>query len=375
MERALRLARKGAGWVNPNPMVGAVLVKDGQVIGEGFHEFFGGPHAEVHAIKNATGSPEGATLYVTMEPCSHYGKTPPCTDLIVSGKLAKVVIGMQDPNPAVNGTGIEYLRSHGIEVVQGVKEAECKVLNEAFIKHISTGMPFVVLKTAMTLDGKIATVSNASRWITGDASRKLVHRMRQELSAVLVGVDTVIYDNPLLNIRLRGRSWKNPLKVIADTRARIPLDAAVLTNDPQLTIVATTDLSEPAKRKDLERLGVQVLMCPVRNGVVDLEYLLKALGTMGVDSVMIEGGSTLAYSALQNGLVDKVVSFIAPKILGGKKAPTPVGGEGIGTMEEALQLRDLSVRKVGEDLMVTGYPLKGPRVESRGQSAEGRGQK
>jgi diaminohydroxyphosphoribosylaminopyrimidine deaminase/5-amino-6-(5-phosphoribosylamino)uracil reductase len=358
MERALRLARKGAGWVNPNPMVGAVLVREGRIIGEGFHEYFGGPHAEVNALSGSAEDPEGATLYVTMEPCSHYGKTPPCVDRIVTSRLARVVIGMQDPNPEVNGKGIEYLESHGIRVDTGLLEEECRILNERFIKYITTGMPFVVLKTAMTLDGKTATVTNASRWITGEGSRRLVHHLRQELSAVMVGADTVIHDNPLLNIRLKGKTWKNPLKVIADTRARIPLEAAVLQNDPQLTILAVAATADPAKRKQVERLGAQVVVCPLRNHHVDLEFLLHSLGTMGIDSVMIEGGSMLAFSALLEKLVDKVVTFVAPKILGGKEAPTPVGGDGIATMEQALRLRALKVRKVGDDLMVTGYPEK-----------------
>jgi diaminohydroxyphosphoribosylaminopyrimidine deaminase / 5-amino-6-(5-phosphoribosylamino)uracil reductase len=358
MERALRLARKGAGWVNPNPMVGALLVKEGRIIGEGFHEFFGGPHAEVNAISHATESPEGSTLYVTLEPCAHHGKTPPCAELIVEKKIARVVVGMKDPNPEVYGKGIGYLRAHGAEVETGVSEDKCRALNEAFSKYIVTGLPFVVLKTAMTFDGKIATVTNASRWITGEESRKLVHRMRQEFSAVLTGVNTVIYDNPLLNIRLRGGRFKNPLKVIADTTARIPLDAAVLTNDPQLSIVATTPKSDPEKRKALERMGVQVLLCPERNGYTDLDFVMRALGAMGVSSLMIEGGSTITFSALQAGLVDKVVSFVAPKILGGEKAPTPVGGAGFAAMEEAIMLKDMEVKRIGDDLMLTGNVSK-----------------
>jgi len=389
MRRAMTLAHRGAGWVNPNPMVGAVLVKEGRIIGEGFHEYFGGPHAEVNALMNllySSGS-EGlvnadatvkqirelpgamngllkdTTLYVTLEPCTHQGKTPPCTDLIVECGIRSVVIGMEDPNPLVNGKGVAFLRAHGIQVTVGVLEAAVRSLNEVFIKFITEKIPFVVLKTAMTLDGKIATVTNASRWITGEASRKMVHRMRQQFSAVMVGVDTVFFDNPQLNIRLNAGkggistsplSWKNPLKIITDTRARIPIDATVLQVDPQLTVVATTALAPAAKLREIERTGAQVLVCPQKDNMVDLHFLIQSLGLMEVDSVMIEGGSTLAFSALKEGLVDKVVSFIAPKILGGKEAPGAVGGAGITTMEEAISLSEMRFRKIGEDLLVEG---------------------
>ena len=261
---------------------------------------------------------------------------------------------MTDPNPLVNGRGISILESHGIVVETGVMEAQNMRLNEVFNKFIRTNLPFVVLKSAMTLDGKIATVTNASRWITGEPSRRMVHRMRQQLGAVMVGVDTVLFDDPLLNIRLKG-TWKNPLKVIADTHGRIPPEAKVLTNDPQLAIVATTKLADKEKLKAIERMGGQVLLCPVKNGRVDLGFVMRSLGAMEIDSVMIEGGSTISFSALQEGIVDKVVSFIAPKIIGGSGAPTPVGGKGISTMEDAIGLRNLKTTKVGEDIMVEGW--------------------
>ncbi len=357
MRRALALAKRGAGWVNPNPMVGAVLVKNGRIIGEGFHEFFGGPHAEVNAIRAAESSSqhvEGSILYVTLEPCAHDGKTPPCANLIAEKKIAGVVIGITDPNPLVNGQGIRFLQSRGIEVETGVMEQQTRELNEIFIKYIHTTLPFVVLKSAMTLDGKIATVTNASRWITGELSRKMVHRMRQQLSAVMVGVDTVIFDDPMLNIRMKG-AWKNPLKVIADTHGRIPLEAKVLANDPQLAIVAASELADRNKLKNIERKGAQVLICPLKNDRVDLAFVMKSLGSMGIDSVMIEGGSTIAFSALQEGLVDKVVSFIAPKILGGVNAPTAVGGTGISSMDDAIGLENMRTRKIGQDLMLEAW--------------------
>jgi diaminohydroxyphosphoribosylaminopyrimidine deaminase / 5-amino-6-(5-phosphoribosylamino)uracil reductase len=355
MKRAVALAKKGAGWVNPNPMVGAVLVKDDRIIGEGFHEYFGGNHAEVNALDGiSTGSASGSTLYVTLEPCTHLGKTPPCANLIVEKKIARVVIGMADPNPLVNGQGIAFLQSKGIRTDVGLMEPQVMEMNEVFIKFIRTGHPFVLLKSAMTLDGKIATVTNASRWITGEPSRKMVHHLRQQLSAVMVGVNTVIFDDPLLNIRLKG-TWKNPLKVIADTHGRIAVGSNVLKNDPQLAIVATTKLADPQKLKNIERMGVQVLMCPVKDKKVDLGFVVQSLGNMGIDSIMIEGGSTLAFSALQEGIVDKIINFIAPKILGGASAPTAVGGIGIEKMEDAINLTNLRTRKVGNDLMVEGW--------------------
>ncbi len=355
MKRAMSLAKRGAGWVNPNPMVGAVLVKNGRIIGEGFHEYFGGNHAEVNALQGISAAEaSGSTLYVTLEPCSHAGKTPPCANLLVEKKLARVVIAMTDPNPLVDGKGLAFLQSSGIQVESGLMESTARQMNEAFIKYVKTNQPFVILKTAMTLDGKIATITNASRWITGEKSRKMVHLMRQQLSAVMVGVNTIIYDDPLLNIRLPG-TWKNPLKVIADTHGRIPIEAKVLVNDPQLTIVATSEFADPKKLKQIERLGAQVIICPLKNQMVDLGFVMHSLGSMGIDSVMIEGGSTMAFSALQEGIVHKITTFIAPKLLGGANAPTAVGGAGIDKMEDAINLRDLSIRKVGDDLMVEGY--------------------
>jgi len=352
--RAISLAKRGAGWVNPNPMVGAVLVRDGRVIGEGFHQFFGGAHAEVNAIRSAVEPVAGATLYVTLEPCSHEGKTPPCANLVVAENIARVVVAVADPNPLVNGRGIEYLRSYGIQVECGILEDQAVRLNEVFNKFIKTQLPFVVLKSAMTLDGKIATVTNASRWITGERSRRMVHLLRQQLSAVMIGVDTVLFDDPLLNIRLKG-SWKNPLKVIADTHGRIPLESKILTNDPQLTLVAATAMANAAKMKSIERMGAQVLICPVKNGRVDLAFLMQALGAMEIDSVMIEGGSTIAFAAMQEGIVDKVITFIAPKILGGANAPTPVGGPGIENMEGAINLKRMKTTRMGEDIMVEAW--------------------
>ncbi|MEI6435391.1 MAG: bifunctional diaminohydroxyphosphoribosylaminopyrimidine deaminase/5-amino-6-(5-phosphoribosylamino)uracil reductase RibD [Bacteroidota bacterium] len=365
MKRAIALAMKGTGWVNPNPLVGAVLVSDGRIIGEGFHEFYGGPHAEVNAIGAVNeinaGLIAGSTLYVTLEPCSHYGKTPPCVDLIIEKKIGTVVIGMADPNPMVNGKGIVRLKENGITVEVGMLQPEIRRMNEVFNKFILTGLPFVVMKTAMTLDGKIATVTNASKWITGEASRKVVHQLRQRLSSIMVGVDTIISDDPTLNIRLKGE-WKNPLKVITDTRLKIPMKAKILTNDPQLTLIATTNLADKKKLKEIERLGAQALVCPVKDDKVDLQFLMKSLGTMGIDSVLLEGGSTLAFSAMKEGIVDKIISFIAPKIIGGAHAPSPVGGAGIENIEDAIALIGMKIKKVGNDLMIEAMVEKNNRI-------------
>ena len=355
MRLAIALARKGAGWVNPNPMVGAVLVKKGKIIGKGYHRFFGGPHAEINAIDNAGGSVEGATLYVTLEPCTHLGKTPPCAPVICDNGIRNVVIGMKDPNPVVHGSGIEYLREKGIRVTAGVLEKEILKLNESYVKFIGKGMPFCNLKTAMTLDGKIATITNASRWISGERSRRYVHELRQQSTALLVGIDTVIYDDPLLNTRRGRMKSKDPLKIIADSRCRIPLEAKVMAYNPQLTIIATTEMADKSKIRDIERLGAQILICPLKNNKVDLEYMVSSLGMMGIDSILIEGGSTLAFHAIKAGIVDKVTSFISPKILGGKTAPTPIGGDGIDNMEDALKISDWRFRRMGEDILVEGY--------------------
>ncbi len=355
LRRAISLAKKGLGWVNPNPLVGAVIVKNGRIIGEGYHAYYGGPHAEINAIENATESVKGAILYATMEPCSHQGKTPPCTDAIIKNGIRKVVVGMKDPNPLVNGKGLKILADAGIIVKAGIEEAAVLRMNELFVKYIVTGKPFCTLKTAMTLDGKIATVENASKWISCEDSRRYVHELRQQYSAVMVGINTVLYDDPLLNTRRIRKKNKDPLKVIVDSSGKIPMEAKVLKMNPQLVVLATTDKMNMKKKRDLERLGVQVLICPQKEEKVDLGSLMFSLGNMGIDSVLLEGGSTIVFSALINGIVDKVVSFIAPKIIGGADAPSPVGGKGLPSMEDAIGINNWTYRKVGSDILVEGY--------------------
>lgn len=359
MARALALAKLGMGYTSPNPLVGAVIVKEGKIIGEGYHKKYGDAHAEVNAFHNAKGDVSGATMYVTLEPCSHFGKTPPCAYAIVEKGIKRVVVAMEDPNPLVAGKGIHILKEHGIEVVTGVMEEEAKKLNEVFIKFITTGLPFCTLKTAMTLDGKIAAYTGDSRWITNEASRKYVHHLRHRFSSIMVGLGTVIADDPLLTTRLDTIAGKNPIRILVDTKGRIPLSAKVLqVNEDTKTILATTEAIEKEKLKRIQDMGIEVIMTPLKDKRVDLAYLMKALGHMKIDSVLLEGGATLNYTALKEGIVDQVISFIAPKIIGGASAKTPVGGEGVPYMRDAIALKDMNISKFEDDVMIEAYIRK-----------------
>ena len=356
MRLAIEIAKKGAGKVNPNPMVGAVIVKDERVIGQGYHKYYGGNHAEVNAFEDLSDNPEGATIYVTLEPCSHYGKTPPCVDKIIANKISKVVVGTLDPNPLVEGRGIKALKEAGIEVITGVLEEECKKLNEVFMKYILYKRPFVVLKTAMTLDGKIATESGESKWITSDKSRQEVHKLRNKLSAIMVGVNTVIKDNPELTCRLEG--GKNPVRIIVDSKLRIPLGSNVVVDNLAQTIVATTEVADKDKILVLEKLGVKVLIINSKNERVDLKSLMIELGKRDIDGILLEGGATLSFSALEENIVDKIQVYIAPKIIGGEKSKTSIGGKGIEKLSDAIMLNNMTVKSVGTDLLIEAY-LKG----------------
>ena len=360
MKEALDLSLLGAGFTSPNPLVGAVIVKDERIIGEGYHQHYGGSHAEVNAIKNSTEKVVGATIYVTLEPCSHYGKTPPCADLLVENKFKRVVIATLDPNPLVAGKGVEILRKKGIEVVVGVMEEEALKINEAFIKYISTKKPFCILKTAMTLDGKIATHTGESKWITNEKSREYVHEIRNKVTGIMVGVDTVIQDNPSLTTRLTNKEGNDPIRIIVDSTLRVPLEAKVLKmNSGKRTIIATTDRADDSKLKELKKYqNVQVVVMPSKDLRVDLTYLMKWLGEQNIDSILVEGGSTLNFSMIEDGLIDKVVSFIAPKILGGDQAKTPIGGRGIANIVDAIILRDFKVSTFEEDIMIESYIRK-----------------
>lgn len=357
MKMALDLAKKGVGRVNPNPLVGAVIVKEGRVIGEGYHEKYGGPHAEINACISARENVRGATLYVkyvTLEPCSHYGNTAPCVDKLIESEFARVVIGMVDPNPLVSGNGIRKLREAGIKVVVGILENECKRLNEVFIKYITTKKPFVVLKTAMTLDGKTATASGASKWITSNASRAHVHLLRNELTAIMVGVDTVIIDDPELTCRTLG--GRNPIRIIVDSTLRIPYDSKVVTTAKEVeTLIVTTEKAKDDKIRSLENFGITVVKTDALNTKVDLEDVITQLGKQGIDSILLEGGATLNYAAFESGIVDKVLIYIAPKVLGGEQSKTAVGGNGIQNLEDAFKIKNLSVSMIEEDILIEGY--------------------
>lgn len=359
MKRALELAKKGEGYTGPNPLVGAVIVKDGKIIGEGYHEKYGSYHAEVNAFLNAKEDVKGATMYVTLEPCSHYGKTPPCANKIVEKGIKKVVIAHKDPNDKVAGRGINILKENGIEVVTGVLEEESRKLNEIFLKYITTKLPFSILKTAMTLDGKIASRTGDSKWITNEESRNYVHKLRQKLSAIMVGIGTIIADDPYLTTRLEGVPSRDPIRIVVDTKARIPLEANVLNlNSNARTIVAVTELAPAEKLQKIKDKGGEVIITPLKNNKVDLNYLMKALGEKGIDSILIEGGSELNFSAIEAGIVDKVNAFIAPKIIGGNMAKTPIGGQGIELMKNALILNNIDIQRFGDDLMIEGYIRK-----------------
>lgn len=356
MKQAMELAKKGVGFVNPNPLVGAVIIKDNIIIGRGWHEYFGGPHAEINAIKNAHENVEGATLYVTLEPCSHYGKTPPCSLEIIRQKFSRVVIGCVDPNPLVAGSGIEMIRNAGIEVQSGILEAESKGINEVFFKFIRTRMPFVVMKIAMSLDGKIATSTGDSKWISCEESRKAVHKLRNQYSGILVGVNTVIKDNPLLNTRNISGNTRNPIRIVVDSTARIPLGAKII-NTPEIaqSIIAVTDKAPAGKLIQLQKKGAQVIVCPTQNSRVDLKFLMLELAKQNIDGILLEGGGTLNFEALRQGIVDKVTAFIAPKILGGDRALTPVEGAGISLVANAVELENLKTVQCGQDIMLEGY--------------------
>lgn len=353
MLRAIQLAKKGEGWTNPNPMVGAVIVKDGRIIGEGYHKKCGELHAERNAIASLTESAEGATIYVTLEPCCHYGKTPPCTEAIIEQKIKKVVIGSRDPNPKVAGKGAQILRESGITVVRDFMREECDRLNPVFFHYITTKTPYVVMKYAMTLDGKIATKTGASKWITGEAARAEVQHMRHRYMGIMAGIGTVIADDPMLNVRVEG--WKSPIRILCDSGLRIPLDGQIVKSAGKYrTIVAYADSKNTeAKRKRLHEMGVETIWCPDENNQVDLKKLMKYLGEEGIDSILLEGGGTLNDSALRAGIVQEVQAFIAPKLFGGMNSKTPVEGIGVRFPSEAVKLKCTDICQIGEDIRIT----------------------
>ncbi len=356
MRRALELARRAEGRTSPNPMVGALIVNRGRVVGTGFHEKAGSGHAEIAALKEAGSRARGADLILNLEPCCHFGRTPPCTEAIVAAGLRRVVIGMRDPNPAVRGKGIRLLRKRGIEVVTGVLREECERLNEAFSKFIRTRRPYVILKSALSLDGKIATACGESKWISGPPARAIVHQMRNRVDAIMVGAGTVLADDPRLTARLGKGKGRHPSRVILDNEGLVPLTARVFHNsDTQRVLYVGAPGLPAAREKTLRKKGVEVLLLKEKRGVVDLDLLMKKLGEREVVSILIEGGAEVNASALQAGIVDKVIFFLAPMILGGKNAPGAIAGQGVRRLQNAFKIKNWKIDRVGEDLMIEGY--------------------
>ncbi|MDI6889717.1 MAG: bifunctional diaminohydroxyphosphoribosylaminopyrimidine deaminase/5-amino-6-(5-phosphoribosylamino)uracil reductase RibD [Thermodesulfovibrionales bacterium] len=351
IKRALRLAAKARCMTSPNPMVGAVIVKKGRIISEDFHRRPGTPHAEALAIEKAGENARGSTLYINLEPCCHTEKrTPPCTEAIISAGIKEVVIGMTDPNPKVSGRGILELQKAGIKVRSGILENKAERLNEVYIKYMTTGKPFVILKIAMTLDGKIATPEGQSKWITSEKSRKMVHHLRSSVDAVMTAIGTVKADDPQLTARIKG--GRNPCRIIIDPNLEIPLNSKVLQVPPE-TIIVTK--AENSKTNNFEKSGIKMIYFKEK---LDLNWLMKKLGEKEITSVLIEAGSSMNAHALEEGIIDKVMFFIAPKIIGGKESFPAVGGKSYRSLEEAYCLRDIAVRRIGEDILIEGYIVK-----------------
>ncbi len=355
MQLALHIAKKGCGWVAPNPMVGAVIVKNGQIIGQGWHEKYGQPHAERNALASCTESPEGATIYVTLEPCCHYGRQPPCTDAILEAGIRRVVVGSCDPNPLVAGKGIQILRTHGIEVTDNILREDCDRLNEVFFHYIQTKRPFVVMKYAMTLDGKIAAYTGASKWITGEMARNHVQHQRHRYSAIMAGVGTVLSDDPLLTCRITG--GKNPIRIICDTNLRTPATAQVVITAKQIPTIIATCCSDREKQIPYEKAGCRIMCLHEKNGHVDLQQLMEKLGQEQIDSILLEGGGTLNWTALESGIVQKIQAYIAPKLFGGQTAKTPIEGVGISSPAGAFRLKNWKITHLGEDFLIESEVL------------------
>ncbi|MCD8117060.1 MAG: bifunctional diaminohydroxyphosphoribosylaminopyrimidine deaminase/5-amino-6-(5-phosphoribosylamino)uracil reductase RibD [Oscillospiraceae bacterium] len=349
MTLAISLAEKGLGWTNPNPMVGAVIVKEGRIIGQGYHARCGELHAERSALQDCTEGPRGSTIYVTLEPCCHQGRQPPCTDALLEAGIRRVVIGSDDPNPLVAGKGIEILRSHGLRVETGLLKEQCDGLNYVFFHYIQTGRPYVVMKYAMTMDGKIATYTGASQWITGEAARARVHQDRHRYAAIMAGVGTVLADDPMLTCRIPG--GHDPLRVICDSRLRIPPDSNIVKTAGDVPTVIAAVQPDETKRAVLEAAGCRVWDLPERDGHVSLPALMDRLGRERIDSVLLEGGGTLNWSALESGVVQRVQAYIAPKLFGGP-GKAPVGGAGVALPSQAFMLKSTTVTPLGDDFLL-----------------------
>jgi diaminohydroxyphosphoribosylaminopyrimidine deaminase / 5-amino-6-(5-phosphoribosylamino)uracil reductase len=360
MKMALDLAKKGEGFTSPNPMVGAVIVKDGKVVGKGYHQAAGKAHAEVNAVDDAGALAKDATLYVTLEPCNHTGRTPPCTEKLIAAGIRRVVAAMTDPNPEVKGGGLKYLKSRGVIITSGVCETRAKRLNEAFIKFVRTKRPFTIVKCAATLDGHIATKTGDSKWVSGEESRQFVHRLRHAVDAIMVGVNTVEKDDPSLTARIAATSKtfkpKDPIRIVLDTRLRIPENAKLLRLHSQSdTILVTGSSVSRDKKRRLEKKGVRIIEMPVKSELIDLDRLMDHLGSLAVTSLLIEGGGRVIASALSAGIVDKIHFFYAPKILGGDDGIPICKGPGADVMNDCIAVKDIRVQRFGNDVMIEGY--------------------
>lgn len=356
MLRAIALAKKGGGFTLPNPQVGAVIVKNGKIIGEGYHQKCGGLHAERNAFAALTESAEGADMYVTLEPCCHHGRTPPCTEAILQNNISRVFIGSRDPNPLVAGKGAALLRQNGVEVTEDVCREECDALNPVFFHYITTKMPYVALKYAMTLDGKIASYTGASQWITGEKARTHVHELRGFYSAVVAGIGTVLADNPLLNCRLENAH--QPVRVVVDSTLRIPVTAALCRTAHEFPLIVACASAGESKKKALEACGAEVVRLPGKDGRVDLEALLRLLGQKQLAGILVEGGGSLHEAFLRTGLVNHLYAYLAPKLMGGKNAKTPVEGLGADSPDHCARLSGRKLTDFGGDILLE-YDVEG----------------
>lgn len=350
MKLAIELAKKGEGAVSPNPMVGAVIVKDGRIIGKGCHEEYGKMHAERNALASCTESTEGATIYVTLEPCCHYGKQPPCTEAIINAGIKRVVVGSRDPNPLVSGKGNKLLRKNGIVVEEDFMKEECDSLNPVFFHYITKKMPYVIMKYAMTMDGKIAAYTGDSKWVTGKETRNRVHRDRSRYTGIMVGSQTVLNDNPMLTCRIPG--GKNPIRIICDTRLRTPLDSNIVNTARDIRTIIATGNNAISRYDDYISRGCEMITVNEKGGHIDITELMYMLAAMKIDSILLEGGGTLNFAALNAGVVNRVQAYIAPKIIGGKDSVSPVEGMGIAHMSDAVKLKNSVINRIGEDYMI-----------------------
>ena len=350
MKMALELAQKGMGFTAPNPMVGAVIVKNGRIIGQGYHRKYGGLHAEREALAACTEEPKGASIYVTLEPCCHYGKQPPCVNAILEAGIRRVIIGSSDPNPLVAGKGIRILKDHGIEVTENILKEECDKLNEAFFYYIQNKKPYVVMKYAMTMDGKIAAYTGESKWVTGEAARIHVQEQRLKYTGIMVGVGTVLADDPMLTCRLENS--RNPVRIICDSHLRTPLTSKIVRTAKTIPTILASSSKDQQKIKNYEELGCQVLYVPEKNGHIDLNRLMEILGATKIDSILLEGGGSLNWSALESGIVQKVQTYIAPKLFGGEEAKTPVEGKGFPDPASAVLLKNSEMIRLGDDFLI-----------------------